>query len=67
LTGRIYLTEVDIVVDGDTRFPEFLANDFVERYSQQCFGNIPSRFSILQHDNCDAVLNIEELRVKNGT
>ena len=67
LTKRIYLTEIDSVVDGDTRFPEFPENEFIELYLQPCSGNIPSRFSVLQRHDCDAVLNVEKLRENDGT
>lgn len=67
VAGRIYLTEVDSVIDGDTSFPGFLASDFVECYSQQCIGDIPSRFSVLQRRDCDTPLNVEKLRETDGT
>ena len=66
LTKRIYLTEIDSNVDGDTRFPEFPVNEFIECYSQQCSGDISSRFSILQRHDCNVALNLETLREHNG-
>ena len=62
LVDRIYLTEIDSAVTGDTCFPEFSAHAFREIYSEVCPGKISSRFSILQRHHCDAPLNSKMLR-----
>lgn len=48
LAERIYLTELDIEVTGDTFFPEFAAEQFEIIAQQQCFGPYNYQFLIFQ-------------------
>ena len=48
---RLYLTEVDAVVDGDTRFPELNRAEWVEIWSEEQAAHDPApgyRFVILE-------------------
>ncbi len=60
LSGRIYLTEVDISVAGDTLFPEFPGEEFGVIYTETGADEIASNFSVLQRYNCDFPINIGE-------
>ena len=40
-TDRIYLTEIELLVQGDTRFPEFSLTDFKETERRLVEGEIP--------------------------
>lgn len=60
LTDRIYLTELDYRVFGDTRFPELSLTEFRELYTETGDNDkIPNRFSVLQRYDCCEPLNIE--------
>lgn len=45
---RIYLTEIHAVVEGDTFFPPFNTNDFVEIDRQPCLGQPAFDFVVYQ-------------------
>jgi len=60
LTDRIYLTELNCRVPGDTWFPEFSHDEFTEIYSElHANDEVPHRFSILQRHDCHEPLNLE--------
>ncbi len=52
LVERIYLTELDTDIEGDTYFPELPAGEFQIIQTQQFKGELNYRFSILQRGSC---------------
>ncbi|MCW8859399.1 MAG: dihydrofolate reductase [Deltaproteobacteria bacterium] len=53
LAERIYLTELDIAVEGDAFFPELRAGEFQTRYCEQSDDKISYQFSILERGKND--------------
>lgn len=41
---KMYITEIDLEVEGDTFFPEFDENDFVKTVEAEISGEIPYRY-----------------------
>lgn len=52
LVERIYLTELETEIEGDTYFPELPAGEFQIIQAQQYQGELNYHFSILQRNNC---------------
>ena len=52
LVERIYLTELDTEIEGDTYFPELPAGEFQIMETQQLKDELNYRFSILQRGDC---------------
>jgi dihydrofolate reductase len=46
--ARIYLTLVDCDIDGDTRFPSILLNDYIELSRERLTEDPPADFIILE-------------------
>ncbi|MFK5926633.1 MAG: dihydrofolate reductase [Desulfuromusa sp.] len=53
LAERIYLTELDAEMEGDTYFPELSAGAFQTIWTQQFEDELTYRFSILQGRDCN--------------
>lgn len=44
IVEKMYITEIDLHVDGDTKFPEFDENDFIKTTEKTVDGDIPYKY-----------------------
>ena len=64
VTDRIYLTQLNCEISGDTFFPEFSRTEFVEIYTKDYRDTINYRFFVLQRHHCDAPWNFDVIEGK---
>lgn len=41
IVDKMYITEIEAMIDGDTYFPKFDENDFIKEVNESCDGEIP--------------------------
>lgn len=44
MVEKMYITQIDLQVDGDTKFPEFDENDFIKTTEKTVDGDIPYKY-----------------------
>lgn len=52
IVEKMYITEIDLNVEGDTRFPEFDESKFIKTTEKVIDGDIPYRYVTYTRKNC---------------